>query len=71
MYSFDVFDTVITRNTATPGGIFVLVEDELLKNSLYADIPTRYRENFFILCRNAYSHDIRPRIRVTSGQANA
>ena len=53
MYSFDVFDTVITRNTATPVGIFALVECELLKDSSYADIPARYRENFFVLRRNA------------------
>jgi len=53
MYSFDVFDTVITRNTATPVGIFALVERELLKNSSYADISIRYRENFFVLRRNA------------------
>jgi FMN phosphatase YigB (HAD superfamily) len=52
MYTFDVFDTVITRNTATPVGIFALVERELLKNS-YTDIPARYRENFFFLRRNA------------------
>jgi len=53
MRTFDVFDTVITRNTATPVGIFTLVECELLKNSSYADIPMRYRENFFFLRRNA------------------
>jgi predicted HAD superfamily hydrolase len=52
-HTFDVFDTVITRKTATPAGIFALVEYELLKNPQYAGIPMRYRENFFLLRRNA------------------
>ena len=29
MYSFDVFDTLITRTTATPWGIFALMRDRL------------------------------------------
>jgi len=53
VHTFDVFDTVNTRKTATPAGIFALVEYELLKNPQYADIPMRYRENFFLLRRNA------------------
>lgn len=38
MYSFDVFDTLITRTTATPQGIFALIKDKLeeehIKNKL-------------------------------------
>ena len=32
LYSFDIFDTLVTRKTATPSGIF-LVMQELLKNN--------------------------------------
>jgi len=53
MHTFDVFDTIITRKTATPLGIFALVQYELLRNSQYNDIPMRYRENFFYLRRSA------------------
>lgn len=49
MYSFDVFDTLITRTTATPQGIFALIKDriteEKCKNKLEDDII----ENFFEL----------------------
>ena len=27
LYSFDIFDTLITRKVATPKGIFVLMKD--------------------------------------------
>ena len=38
LYSFDIFDTLITRRTATPKGIFSLVEERLQnENSLLAD----------------------------------
>ena len=31
VFSFDVFDTVLTRITATPSGIFVLIQNKLKK----------------------------------------
>lgn len=49
LYSFDVFDTVITRKTATPQGIFKLIQEELLHNSAYAVIPEYVRRNFYAL----------------------
>lgn len=44
-YSFDVFDTLITRRTATPEGIFVLMQERLTAGEL-PDIPVSMRVNF-------------------------
>jgi FMN phosphatase YigB (HAD superfamily)/2-polyprenyl-3-methyl-5-hydroxy-6-metoxy-1,4-benzoquinol methylase len=49
LYSFDIFDTLITRKTATPKGIFALLQDELRENPLYVDFPERIKENFYEL----------------------
>ena len=46
LYSFDVFDTLITRNTATPQGIFAVMQQEL-KDRIYEDIEEEIRENFY------------------------
>lgn len=46
LYSFGVFETLITRTTATPQGIFSLMQKELIYNDLYKDIPAYVRENF-------------------------
>ena len=43
LYSFDIFDTLVTRRTATPKGIFFLMQ-ELLKNN--NDFSVYLRENF-------------------------
>lgn len=45
MYSFDVFDTLITRKTAVPKGIFAIMQSELEKKE-YAAIPESIRKNF-------------------------
>ena len=47
LFSFDIFDTLITRKTATPHGIFALMQDILLKDSRFSDIPLYVRENFY------------------------
>lgn len=49
IYSFDVFDTIITRKTATPVGIFKLMQDCLLHDSSYDDISEYVRSNFYDL----------------------
>lgn len=49
LYSFDVFDTVITRKTATPQGIWKLMQRELLRERAYAGIPEYVRKNFYDL----------------------
>lgn len=43
LYSFDIFDTLVTRKTATPSGIF-LVMQELLKNN--PNYPEFLKSNF-------------------------
>lgn len=53
LYSFDIFDTLITRNTATPDGIFALMQYELQHNSKYAAIDKYIKDNFYILRENA------------------
>lgn len=53
LYSFDVFDTLITRTTGTPTGIFSLVQDKLAESSDYSDIPQFFKKNFFDLRINA------------------
>lgn len=45
-YSFDVFDTLITRKTAEPIGIFVLMQDELEQNEQYKEFPDHFKERF-------------------------
>lgn len=49
MYSFDVFDTLITRNTATPHGIFALMQDKMEKDKDYTEMSSYIKENFFNL----------------------
>lgn len=45
-FSFDVFDTLITRKTATPKGIFALIRDRL--NLEYAKVfPQRVLDDFY------------------------
>lgn len=47
LYSFDVFDTLITRRTPTPLGIFSIMQEILQKDSKYLGIPLYVRENFY------------------------
>ena len=46
MYSFDVFDTLITRSTATPKGIFMLIQAIIQEQRQYASFIS---ENFYEL----------------------
>lgn len=50
MISYDVFDTVFTRKTATPEGIFLLMQKYLLENDV--DIPEYIKNNFALLRKN-------------------
>ncbi|MBQ8635278.1 hypothetical protein IJ425_03900, partial [bacterium] len=47
LFSFDVFDTLITRTTVTPSGIFTLMQHELLQNPKYNYIDIDFRTNFY------------------------
>jgi len=49
LYSFDVYDTLITRKTATPRGIFALMQKCLLELEAYKDFPDRLRKNFYFI----------------------
>ncbi len=64
IYSFDIFDTLITRKTATPEGIFALIQEELNNNEKYYKISGYIKENFYnlrinseILARHSYCCD--------------
>lgn len=47
LYSFDIFDTLITRKVATPKGIFVLMKDIINQSLQFADLPNDVKTNFF------------------------
>lgn len=49
MYSFDVFDTIITRITATPQGIFALMSETLVKDREKNGLTDYVIDNFFEL----------------------
>lgn len=49
MYSFDVFDTLITRTTAEPQGIFLLMKDQMGKEKERHGIEDYIIDNFFEL----------------------
>ncbi|MGN6714456.1 HAD family hydrolase [Anaerocolumna jejuensis] len=49
MYSFDIFDTIITRTTATPTGIFAIMQMHLQKDFKYQDIDEHIRNHFYHL----------------------
>lgn len=49
LYSFDIFDTLITRKVATPSGIFLTMQEKLISDSRFEDIPLYIKENFYTL----------------------
>ena len=53
LYSFDIFDTLVTRTTATPCGIFSIMEKHLQKDSEYKNFPEIVKQNFFIIRQEA------------------
>lgn len=53
LYSFDVFDTLFTRKTATPTGVFALVQQALNTDSSWSDISDHVKNNFYELRINA------------------
>jgi len=46
LYSFDVFDTLITRATLTPEGVYTLMQQRLLTDNAYTSLPLFLRSNF-------------------------
>lgn len=53
LYSFDIFDTLITRNMSTPGTIFYIMECLLKKNGENCKFPQILIENFTNIRRDA------------------
>lgn len=47
MYSFDVFDTLITRTTALPNGIFALMQSRLMQERELNGLDDYVIDNFF------------------------
>lgn len=50
LYSYDIFDTIVTRNVATPQGIFSVIQNILNTNTSYVDLPQDLIDNY---------HDVR------------
>lgn len=49
LYSFDIFDTLLTRTTGVPSGIFALVQNTLKYDKNYSDLPLLLKENFYTI----------------------
>lgn len=49
LYSFDIFDTLITRRTATPAGIFAIMQHRLQNEEDYGEISAEIRSRFYDL----------------------
>lgn len=49
LYSFDIFDTIITRVTATPQGVFALMQERLINDEKYKVLPGHICSNFYLL----------------------
>lgn len=47
LYSFDIFDTIITRKVAKPNGIFALMQNIIRTDLKYSDLPNDVKTNFF------------------------
>lgn len=62
LYSFDIFDTLVTRTVAKPDGIFVLMQNTINKNPDFADLPSDVKENFYNYRKNAEHYQRRIKI---------
>ena len=56
LFSFDIFDTLITRTTLLPNGIFAIMQKNLQTNSIYSSIPNFVKENFYSIRDGAEKH---------------
>ena len=46
IFSFDVFDTLITRRTISPNGIFLLMQKNLIEDLKFSTLPSILKNNF-------------------------
>ena len=49
IYSFDIFDTLITRKVATPLGVFGLMQEHLKNDSNYSEFSEHVKNNFALI----------------------
>ena len=47
LYSFDIFDTLITRKLASPKGIFSIMQKVMNEDKRFSDIPVYVKKNFY------------------------
>lgn len=45
-FSFDIFDTLVTRKTITPLGVFSIIQEKLCQDTSPIQIPSHVKENF-------------------------
>ena len=50
LYSFDIFDTLVTRKVATPTGIFALMQEKIQSDESF---PKEIREDFYTIRTNS------------------
>lgn len=53
LYSYDVFDTLITRKTGTPKGIFTIIQHILITYPEYSWVPKQLSSDFYTVRINA------------------
>lgn len=53
LHSFDIFDTLITRKTLDPKGIFSIMQDKLVNDKKFSYLPNYFKYNFYKLRVNA------------------
>ncbi|MBQ3570065.1 MAG: hypothetical protein IJA20_05230 [Methanocorpusculum sp.] len=46
LYSYDIFDTLVTRKTATPEGIFLIIQNKLQHQDEFRSVPEHIVSNY-------------------------
>ncbi len=46
VYTFDIFDTLITRTTAQPEGIFMIMQEMLDRDDRFTKLPSHFKRHF-------------------------
>lgn len=68
LYSFDVFDTLIARRTASPFGIFAIIQKILREDIKYQTLPQVLKNNFYELRIEAESYIRDYNLRILNNQ---
>lgn len=67
LISFDVFDTLITRKVTSPKVIFELMQNILMEDQFYSDIPIFVRQNFYTIRTNIEAF-VAENLRINNGK---